>query len=245
MIHLYRDIVSLLKEGQSFVLATIISEDGSAPRSAGGKMAILPDGSIRGTIGGGKLKGAAMERARDVFETRQPVIYPFNLSANDAAGADMICGGAGEILLDYIDSGEPDNLAVFTALVEEMEARSKSYLVCVVDKRPGAKKARQLCFVRPDGTLAGSLEGEPVLLEKLQGPYRSSASTATHSTACASLSSRSTRAARSISSAQGMSRARLRPSPTGWGSRRSYWMTAPVCQSQAFPEFRGNCARLL
>lgn len=170
MIHLYRDIVSLLDAGQSFVLATIISEDGSAPRSAGAKMAILEDGSIRGTIGGGMLEATAMKRAREVFKTRLPVIHPFNLTASDAAGTDMICGGAGEILLDYIDADDRDNLAIFKALIEEMEARSKAYLVCAVDKRPEARKTRQMCFIRPDGTMVGSFEGEAVLLEKLKGP---------------------------------------------------------------------------
>ncbi len=168
MIHLYRDIIELLENGISFVLAVIISENGSAPRSAGAKMAVLPDGSIRGTIGGGLLEAMAIKRAREVLKTRQPVIYPFNLTAKDAADTDMICGGTGEILIDYIDAGDPGNLEVFTALVREMEAHAKAYLVFAVDGRPGARKPRQVCLVRADGTTAGSFEGEEVLLHKLK-----------------------------------------------------------------------------
>lgn len=169
MIHLYRDILGLLENGQSFVLATIIGENGSAPRSAGAKMAVLPDGSIRGTIGGGLLEATAMRRAREVVQTRRPVIHAFNLMSKDAADTDMICGGAGEFLLDYIDANDPVNLEIFTALVGEMEAHGKAYLVFAVDSRPDAKKARQICLVRSDGTMAGSFEGEQVLLDKLQG----------------------------------------------------------------------------
>lgn len=168
MISFYRDIVALLESGQSLVLATVISESGSAPRSAGAKMAVKPDGSILGTVGGGKLEAAALERAKEVFNTRRPVIQPFNLTAKDAAGTDMICGGVGEILLDYIDADDPDNLAVFRAVAEEMAARNRAHLVMAVDNRPDAVKPRQLCLVRPDGTMAGKFTGDELLLNKLK-----------------------------------------------------------------------------
>ncbi len=168
MISFYRDIVALLESGQSFVLATVISESGSAPRSAGAKMAVKTDGSILGTVGGGKLEAAAIERAKEVFNTRRPVIHPFNLTARDAAGTDMICGGVGEILLDYIDAGDADNLAVFRAVAEEMAARTRAHLVMVVDNRPDGVKPRQLCLIRPDGTMAGKFTGDELLLNKLK-----------------------------------------------------------------------------
>jgi len=168
MISFYRDIVALLEKGQNLVLATVISESGSAPRSAGAKMAVKPDGSILGTVGGGKLEAAAIQRAKEVFDTRTPVIQPFNLTAKDAAGTDMICGGVGEMLLDYIDADDPDNLAVFHAAAEAMAARTRAHLVMVVDNRSDAAKPRQLCLIRPDGTMAGKFEGDELLLNKLR-----------------------------------------------------------------------------
>ena len=46
----------LLEQGQSFVLATIINQLGSAPRMAGAKMIVASDGSIVAQDSGGILK---------------------------------------------------------------------------------------------------------------------------------------------------------------------------------------------
>ena len=43
---IFESIVTLLKEGESFVLATILSRCGSAPRDVGSRMIIRSDGTI-------------------------------------------------------------------------------------------------------------------------------------------------------------------------------------------------------
>ena len=39
--------------GKSFAVVTIVQSDGSTPRSSG-KMIVYPDGSSKGTVGGGR-----------------------------------------------------------------------------------------------------------------------------------------------------------------------------------------------
>ncbi|MCH7579475.1 MAG: XdhC family protein, partial [Chloroflexi bacterium] len=46
------EIESSLESGKPLVLATIASSRGSTPRKPGAKMAVRPDGSFCGTIGG-------------------------------------------------------------------------------------------------------------------------------------------------------------------------------------------------
>ena len=57
--NLCKEIAALLARGKSLVLATILNQSGSVPRSVGSRMVVCPDGSILGTIGGGILEARA------------------------------------------------------------------------------------------------------------------------------------------------------------------------------------------
>ncbi len=60
---LSQEIVNLLSAGKNIILATLISQNGSTPRSTGARMVILSDGSIIGTIGGGQLEAQSIKIA--------------------------------------------------------------------------------------------------------------------------------------------------------------------------------------
>ena len=93
MENLYKEMVALLQHGESFAVATIFDTSGSAPRDAGAKMIVRADGSIIGTIGGGRLEARAIARATEIIPARKTEIQSFDLTSTDAAGSDMICGG--------------------------------------------------------------------------------------------------------------------------------------------------------
>lgn len=169
MKRIWQEMANLLVAGESFVLATIFDKSGSAPRTAGAKMIIKADGSIVGTIGGGKLEAQARELAKDVFASRAPLVRKFNLTANDAAQMEMICGGEGEYLLDYIDASDKTNLAVCQEIVESLKKREKAWLITELhhDGR------REQGLVRQDGSIIGNLTGDPEFLTKLrEGPAK-------------------------------------------------------------------------
>ena len=46
--------------GEPFALATVVATWGSAPRAAGGKMAVCADGRISGSVSGGCVEGAVV-----------------------------------------------------------------------------------------------------------------------------------------------------------------------------------------
>ncbi len=165
---LFEEASRLLQGGSSLVMVTLFDRTGSAPRMAGAKMLVRPDGSIAGTIGGGRLEGDAIRLAGEALATRRTSIRPFDLSGADVAGTDMICGGKGELLVDFVDTAEESNRAVYRAAAEAAARNEKAWLVTALG---GAR--RQQCLVRGDGTLVGTLDADPALLAKLTaGPAK-------------------------------------------------------------------------
>jgi xanthine dehydrogenase accessory factor len=165
MKNFFRQLAGLLADGENIVVATIFDKSGSAPRTAGAKMAVRHNGAIIGTIGGGRLEGDAVRLAGELFRTRRSVIQPFDLSGQDVAGMDMICGGQGEVLLDYIDAADADNRAVYREVCAALQRREKAWLITVLGD--GQKPARQQCLVRQDGSLTGRFVGDPSFIAKL------------------------------------------------------------------------------
>ncbi|MBP2663304.1 MAG: putative xanthine and dehydrogenase maturation factor, XdhC/CoxF family [Firmicutes bacterium] len=169
----YKKLVQLLSAGENVVLATIFHSAGSAPRSAGAKMIICADGSIIGTVGGGRVEAETIELAKKVQTKRQSVIQPFDLTGSDAAGLGMICGGTGEILLDYLDAANDDNRLIYEAILTTMDKAQKAWLMTEVTAQTVAGQTRQQCLVKKDGTIIGNFQGEPAFLEKMSsGPAK-------------------------------------------------------------------------
>jgi len=171
---LYKEMVALLQQGESFAVATIFDKSGSAPRDAGAKMIVRVDGSIIGTIGGGRLEASAIARAKEIIPARKTVIESFDLTSKDAAGSDMVCGGLGELLVDFIDAEDKNNLQIYGKADEIMREGTKGWLVTVLGKTTEtAGIDRQQCIVMPDKTLIGNVTCNPYLLEKLiAGPAK-------------------------------------------------------------------------
>lgn len=155
---LFQEMARLLSEQRSFVVATIISSHGSSPRTAGAKMVVNSDGGVVGTIGGGRLEAEAISRAGDVFQSRKGCTYPFSLKGEDVAGMDMICGGSGEVLLDFIDAEAADNGCVFQGAAEVMDRGENAWLLTFLDwEQPRVGSARH-SLVKADGSILGCTE---------------------------------------------------------------------------------------
>ena len=100
---IFREIARRLESGLPLVLATIIDSQGSTPRTAGSRMIIDPDGSIWGTIGGGRLEAEVMAKARSMFAGEAVHLLPFDLGNGPGTqDLDMICGGRVTVLLERL-----------------------------------------------------------------------------------------------------------------------------------------------
>ena len=93
-----------LKAEQPFVLATIISRQGSAPRDIGTKMLIFAD-SIVASIGGGTLEARIIKRGRKMLADKEAkdVWEKVDLTGAHQEAGYMLCGGMVDVLLEYVD----------------------------------------------------------------------------------------------------------------------------------------------
>jgi xanthine dehydrogenase accessory factor len=171
---LYEAMAELLRQNESFAVATLFDKSGSAPRSEGAKMVIRADSSIIGTIGGGRLEAEAIELARETIPARKTVIQSFDLTSRDAAGSDMICGGIGEILVDFIDASDENNLKIYAEAADILTSGGKGWLITILGQPAEIGGIRrQQCLVKADKTLIGNVTCDPYLLEKLiAGPAK-------------------------------------------------------------------------
>ncbi|MGC9194212.1 MAG: XdhC family aldehyde oxidoreductase maturation factor [Syntrophobacteraceae bacterium] len=171
---MFRTMFELLRQGESFAVATIFDKSGSAPRTEGAKMVVRADGSIIGTIGGGRLEANAIALAKETIRARRTVVQSFDLTSREAAASDMICGGSGEILLDFIDANDENNLMIYEEAAEIIVNGKSGWLITVLgksDESTGIQCRR--CLVKPDKTMIGSITCSSYLLEKLlAGPAK-------------------------------------------------------------------------
>ncbi len=65
MPEIYKRMIQELSSGRPVVLAAIIRQAGSSPRSLGAKFVICHDGSLVGSIGGGKLEAQEVVKFSD------------------------------------------------------------------------------------------------------------------------------------------------------------------------------------
>ncbi len=116
MRHVLDSLISALKNGETPVLATIVKNAGSSPRTSGARMLVLQDTSV-GSVGGGMVEGACQKEAVKLLnDSRDYVLKNFDLIPGLAADEGMICGGAVSVLLQKV---EPDRLALFEAVREQ------------------------------------------------------------------------------------------------------------------------------
>ncbi len=100
MITLQETFLKTLKAGNACAMATVIQTKGSTPRKCGAKMLVLSDGSIHGTVGGGKFESLVIELARDAMNSNELCIKTFPLHECDDESFGAICGGEITVLVE-------------------------------------------------------------------------------------------------------------------------------------------------
>lgn len=114
---LFQEAAARAARREPFVMCTVTSTARSAPRDAGAKMLVAPDGSIAGTVGGGPLEAVVVQEAvqllgseehgsrerRFLLTTAGDAAEPVPLDAPappDELG--MKCGGEVTVFLDVL-----------------------------------------------------------------------------------------------------------------------------------------------
>lgn len=93
-------------EGRVCALATVVRADGSCPREIGARMLVRPDGSILGTVGGGKFESLVIAEGLRCLREHASVLreYPLHEGSPDSFGA--ICGGTVAVFIEAIGARE-------------------------------------------------------------------------------------------------------------------------------------------
>jgi len=125
------------RNGEPFVVATIISARGSTPRKVGAKMIVRGGGAIDFTLGGGPFEALVIEDAKAAIASNVSEIkcYRFLPVGENATG--MTCGGEVEVFLDVHRA--PPRVVIFggghVALPLARLAKSTGFRVAVIDDR--------------------------------------------------------------------------------------------------------------
>lgn len=116
MVAVWTTIDRLIRRQGAAALVTVVSTRGSAPREAGARMVIAPDGSISGSIGGGTLEWQAIETARRLIAAGEAADATLRLGF--ALGPDLgqCCGGRAEVAIERFGSADLERVRHFVLL---------------------------------------------------------------------------------------------------------------------------------
>jgi xanthine dehydrogenase accessory factor len=138
------------EQGQHAALVTVISDNGSTPRSSGARMLVRADETIVGTIGGGNFEHQVIKQALEAIQDGKPRRYAVHLTRD----LGMCCGGAMEAFIEPIVPR--DHLVIYGAghvgtATAHIAARLENLDVTVVDDRedwidPGRFPGRVRCI---------------------------------------------------------------------------------------------------
>ena len=163
MIELTRAVNAALAQGRPVVAATIVTSEGSTPRTAGSKMLVFADDAIAGTVGGGLAEGQVIAAGAEVLASGTSRLIDFDMTGQADKGADLICGGRMRVFLERLN---PDaaTKTLFSAL-EDVLAKGGRALVLtplVTQDAQDAQGAPGSCLLLPDGGIVGADPGEAV-----------------------------------------------------------------------------------
>lgn len=138
MERLFASIIDALSRGDDVVLCSVISSSGSTPRGSGARMAVFPDGSAQGTIGGGTVEFESIKLAGKALKERSAFCHGFNLTPSQAGDIGMICGGQVVVCFQFLSGEDKELVRFFAEALEVMGQAVDSWLVTqITDGRVG------------------------------------------------------------------------------------------------------------
>lgn len=136
--NLFSALPALLEQHGRLAMATVVSAVGSTPRETTARMLILPDGTTRGTIGGGKFESLVVADARKLLENHGlPFTHDYAFVPNGESAFGAVCGGTATVLLEIVEKA-PRLLVVGAGHCGRALARAAAfsgYEVTVADER--------------------------------------------------------------------------------------------------------------
>ena len=160
--NIYSELVHALAAGEKCVLARIIRQVGSAPRTVGAKLLVKMDGTLVGTIGGGLLEHGVLRKAKEVMVSGTSAVLHIRLTGQEVAASEMLCGGNVDVLVEPVFAGDAAAGCVFQELISmTAQGRCGTLVTLVADGREGGGR-----FLV---TVEGSVIGDASWLPRVSG----------------------------------------------------------------------------
>jgi hypothetical protein len=91
------------RAGRGVAVATVISTWGSSPCPAGSQLVIDSAGHFEGSVSGGCVEGAVIEKATEVITSGVSQLLEFGVADEEAWAVGLACGGRVQIFVERID----------------------------------------------------------------------------------------------------------------------------------------------
>ncbi len=98
-----RSALQALERDEMVALATVVQVRGSAPRHAGARMLVWPDGHIMGTVGGGTLEERVMQHAQAALKARRGRLERYLFSTDGDPESVGWCGGEVMVHIEVLE----------------------------------------------------------------------------------------------------------------------------------------------
>lgn len=95
--YIMKKVLESMDKGEDIATVTITGTKGSTPRGVGAMMAVLTDGSIYGSIGGGILEKHTIDQALEALKTGESRSLSLSLDQDELK---MICGGEVDLFIN-------------------------------------------------------------------------------------------------------------------------------------------------
>ena len=145
---IYREIVKVLEQDGTGVVATLVDRTGSGARSVGTKMLITDQGTTIGSLGGGILDGVVIQKAKNVAQNGKPVLMSVEPEQQDGE----VCGSTVQVFLEPLTSA-PSVVILGAGHVGRSTAaiaRQAGFRVTLADDRPADELGEGVLACNPD-----------------------------------------------------------------------------------------------
>ena len=150
MCEIIPDVETWRRQNLPIAVATVIETWGSAPRGVGARMALNSEGGISGSVSGGCVEGAVVERGLEVLATGRPQLLRFGVADETAWNVGLACGGTIEIFVQRLDLDLYDR-------IREAVRRDQPVVRMTVIAGPEKALGREMVLLA-DGSAIGSID---------------------------------------------------------------------------------------
>ena len=90
------------RSGRGVALATVMETWGSAPRPVGANLVIDEEGNFLGSVSGGCVEGAVVEKALETIADGKPRLLDFGITNEQAWEVGLACGGKLQVYVEKL-----------------------------------------------------------------------------------------------------------------------------------------------